>query len=105
GAGAAGDFLSAARDLGIFYLPRTQAKTLIVEGGNIRGVVTDQGTIFSNIAIAATGPWTRPLIKHAGYDLPIECEYHQVAMLRNPPAMKGGGCACIDSVTATYFRS
>ena len=36
---------------------------------------------------------------------PIECEYHQVAILRNPPAMKGGGCACIDSVTATYFRS
>jgi sarcosine oxidase, subunit beta len=105
GAGVAGDFLSAARELGVTYLSRTQAKSLIVDGGNIRGVVTDQGTISSNIVIAATGPWTRPLIKDAGYDLPIECEYHQVAMLRNPPAMKGGGCACIDSVTATYFRS
>jgi sarcosine oxidase, subunit beta len=105
GAGVAGDFLSAARELGVTYVSRTQAKSLIVDGGNIRGVVTDQGTISSNIAIAATGPWTRPLIKDAGYDLPIECEYHQVAMLRNPPAMKGGGCACIDSVTATYFRS
>jgi glycine/D-amino acid oxidase-like deaminating enzyme len=41
----------------------------------------------------------------AGYDVPIECEYHQVAILRNAPGMKGGGCACIDSVTATYFRS
>ena len=89
GAGVAGDFLSAARELGVTYLSRTQAKSLIVDGGNIRGVVTDQGTISSNIAIAATGPWTRLLIKDAGYDLPIECEYHQVAMLRNPPAMKG----------------
>jgi hypothetical protein len=40
-----------------------------------------------------------------GCDLPIECEYHQVAILRNAADMKGGGCACIDSVTATYFRS
>ncbi len=57
------------------------------------------------MVIAATGPWTRPLLQEAGYDLPIECEYHQVAILRNASDMKGGGCACIDSVTATYFRS
>jgi sarcosine oxidase, subunit beta len=105
GAGVAGDFLSAARDLGATYVSRTAAKSLLIEGGRIRGVVTDQGTISANLVVAATGPWTRPLIKGAGYDLPIECEYHQVAILRNAPTMKGGGCACIDSVTATYFRS
>jgi len=55
--------------------------------------------------VAATGPWTRPLFQKAGLDLPIETEYHQVAILKNAPDMKGGGCACIDSVTATYFRS
>ena len=27
------------------------------------------------------------------------------AILRNAPEMKGGGSACIDSVSATYFRS
>ena len=105
GAGVAGDFLTAARDIGVAYFSRTQATDFIVEGGRIRGVVTQQGTISSPVAIVATGPWTRPLVAGAGYDLPIECEYHQVAILRNPPDMKGGGCACIDSVTATYFRS
>ena len=55
--------------------------------------------------IAATGPWTRPLFEQVGRSLPIESEFHQVAILRNAPGMKGGGCACIDSVTATYFRS
>jgi sarcosine oxidase, subunit beta len=105
GAGVAGDFLSAARDLGAIYAPRTQATALHVDGDCIRGVVTDQGIISSAIVIVGTGPWTRPLLQQAGYDLPIECEYHQVAILRNPPGMKGGGCACIDSVTATYFRS
>ena len=105
GAGVAGDFLSAARGLGALYASRTQATELIVEGGCVRGVSTDQGTISAPTVIAATGPWTRPLIERAGFDVPIECEFHQVAILRNAPDMKGGGCSCIDSVTATYFRS
>jgi sarcosine oxidase subunit beta len=105
GAGVAGDFLSAARDLGAIYVSRTQATALHVNDDYVRGVVTDHGTISSPVVIAATGPWTRPLLLQAGYDVPIECEYHQVAILRNAPGMKGGGCACIDSVTATYFRS
>ncbi|HWJ47344.1 MAG TPA: FAD-binding oxidoreductase, partial [Candidatus Udaeobacter sp.] len=105
GAGVAGDFLSAARDLGAIYASRTKATALHVDGDRVQDIVTDLGAISSPIVIAATGPWTRPLLQEIGYDLPIECEYHQVAILRNPPNMKGGGCACIDSVTATYFRS
>ncbi|HTZ84649.1 MAG TPA: FAD-binding oxidoreductase [Candidatus Acidoferrales bacterium] len=105
GAGVAGDFLAAARDLGASYFSKTQATELVIEGSRVRGVVTPQGTISCPVVIVAAGPWTRPLISQAGYDVPIECEYHQVAILRNAPRMKGGGCACIDSVTATYFRS
>jgi sarcosine oxidase subunit beta len=105
GAGVAGDFLSAARDLGAIYASRTQATALHVDSDRIRGIVTDRGAISSSIVIAATGPWTRPLLQQTEYDLPIDCEYHQVAILRKAPGMKGGGCACIDSATATYFRS
>jgi glycine/D-amino acid oxidase-like deaminating enzyme len=105
GAGVAGDFLSAARNLGVEYCPRTQATALTVESDRIRGVETDHGPVAAPVVISATGPWTRPLFAQAGCDLPIECEYHHVAILRNAPEMKGGGCACIDSVTATYFRS
>lgn len=105
GAAVAGDFLGTARDLGVIYVSRTQATAFVVEAGRVHGVVTDQGTISSPTVICATGPWTRPLFHQVGCDLPIECEYHQVAILRNAPDMKGGGCACIDSVTATYFRS
>ncbi|MBZ5689550.1 MAG: FAD-binding oxidoreductase [Acidobacteriia bacterium] len=105
GAGVAGDLLTAARDMGTIYASRTQATALHVNDDRVRSVVTDQGAISSPIVIAATGPWTRPLMQQVGYDVPIECEYHQVAILRNAPGMRGGGCACIDSVTATYFRS
>lgn len=104
GAGVANDFLSAARDLGTTYLPRTEATSLRVQGGHARGIRTERGDISAPLVIAATGPWTRPLFQQAGYDLPIETEYHQVAILKNAPDMKSTRCACIDSVTATYFR-
>ena len=104
GAGVANDFLARARDLGVVYLSKTQA-SLRIEGGRVRGIGTGSGEITAPVVVAATGPWTRPLFQQAGLDLPIETEYHQVAILKNAPGMKGGGCACIDSVTATYFRS
>jgi sarcosine oxidase subunit beta len=104
GAGVANDFLARARDLGVEYLSKTQA-SLRVEGGRMLGIGTNDGEITAPVVVAATGPWTRPLFQRAGLDLPIETEYHQVAILKNAADMKGGGCACIDSVTATYFRS
>ena len=105
GAGVANDFLARARDLGAAYAPRTEVTRLCVDAGCIRGVATAQGYIEAPIVVVATGPWSRPLLKNAGFDVPIETEYHQVAILKNAPGMKGGGCACIDSATATYFRS
>jgi len=104
GAAVANDFLARARDQGVCYFPRTQTTTIRVEDGRVRGVATDQGDICAPIAIAATGPWTHPLLQTIGCDLPIETEYHQVAILKNAPDMQGGGCACIDSATQTYFR-
>jgi len=105
GAGVAGGFLDRARDMGVSYFARTQARELRVGSERVHAVATDKGNIAAPIVIAATGPWTRPLLQQAGCDLPIECEYHQVAILHNAPDMRGGGAACIDSVTATYFRS
>jgi glycine/D-amino acid oxidase-like deaminating enzyme len=101
----ANDFLSRARELGAVYLPKCRAVSLVQDGDRIRGVQTDLGEVHAPIVIAATGPWTRPLLGTAGFDPPIETEYHQVAILKNAPDMRSGRCACIDSVTATYFRS
>ncbi len=104
GAAVAGDFLATARDLGVHYFSRTRATAFAVEAGRIHGVITDHGSISAPTVIAATGPWTKPLFAQAGCDLPIECEFHRVAILRKALDMRGGGCACIDSISATYFR-
>jgi sarcosine oxidase subunit beta len=100
----ANDFLGHARDLGATYLSKTHATSFLIDAGRIRGVQTDRGEIHAPVVIAATGPWTRPLFQSTGFDPPIETEFHQVAILKNAFTMKPGA-ACIDSVTATYFRS
>ena len=104
GAGVANDFLARARDLGVVYSPRTRVTQFLRRNGFVYGVGTDRGEVHASFVIAATGPWTRPLFEEVGYPLPIETEFHQVAILKNAPDMKPGGSACIDSGTATYFR-
>jgi glycine/D-amino acid oxidase-like deaminating enzyme len=101
----ANDFLSRARDLGATYLSQTRACSFLIDRERVRGVQTEGGTIHGSVVIVATGPWTRPIMQQAGFDPPIETEYHRVAILKNAPSMRSGGSACIDSVTATYFRS
>lgn len=100
----ANDFLNRARDSGTTYLPKTRATKFLIEAGQIRGVQTEHGEIHAPVVVAAMGPWTRPLFQSTSFSPAIETEFHQVAILKNAPTMKPGA-ACIDSVTATYFRS
>ncbi len=105
GSVTANDFLDRAREMGAEFRPRTRVTSFRVESGRVRGVATDRGDLDAPVVISAVGPWSRPLFRAAGYDLPIEPEYHRVAILKNPPSMKGGGCALIDSILTVYMRS
>jgi sarcosine oxidase subunit beta len=105
GAGVAGDFLERAREMGVVYRSQTRVAGFRVEGGRVRGVATDRGDCAAPVVVAATGPWSRPLFASVGFDLPVDGEYHQVAILRNPPGLREPAPACIDGITETYFRS
>jgi len=104
GSNTANDFLAAARARGAGYMPKTLATALRIEAGKVRGVITDRGEVASPVVVVATGPWTKPLLANLDFQVPIETEYHEVAILEKAPDMRAGGCACIDSVSATYFR-
>lgn len=87
------------------YRPRTRVNALLRKGDRVTGVATDQGEIQSPAVVVATGQWSKPLLGSIGIDLPIQTEYHEVVILKNPPGIKRGGCACIDSILCVYFRS
>lgn len=105
GAGVANDFLSRAREMGAAYSSGTRVLSLKFEAGRVTGVQTSSGEVQTPVVVSAAGPWTRNLFLQAGIDLPVEPEYHQVAILKNPPGMKATSCACIDSNLALYYRS
>lgn len=49
----------------------TPAKSLIVENGRIRGVVTHRGTIEADYVIVCAGLWGRLIAEMVGEDLPV----------------------------------
>jgi glycine/D-amino acid oxidase-like deaminating enzyme len=105
GAGVAGDFLARAREMGVAFRPRTAVPAIRAAAGRVCGVETENGPIEAPVVVAAVGPWTRPLLEGVGVSLPIESEYHEVAILKNPPGMPTIGPAGIDSPCAVYYRS
>jgi glycine/D-amino acid oxidase-like deaminating enzyme len=104
GAGVANDFLERAREMGVAYRSGTCVTGFRTEGKRVAGVETERGAVAAPVVVAATGPWSRPLFAPVGFDLPVEGEYHEVAILKNPPGLSRVGPACIDGITTTYFR-
>jgi glycine cleavage system aminomethyltransferase T/glycine/D-amino acid oxidase-like deaminating enzyme len=51
--------------------PNTPAKSLIIEDGKIKGVVTHRGTIMADHVVVCAGLWGRLIAEMAGEDLPV----------------------------------
>ena len=103
GALVAGDLLAAARERGVRYQPRTPVRALLREGDRVTGIQTRDGPEYAGTVVAAAGVWSPALLASIGVDLPIETEFHEVAVLSHAPG-QGTPVACIDSTTQTYFR-
>jgi len=103
GALVAGDLLAAARERGVRYRPRTPVRALLRQGDRVTGIQTTDGEDHAGVVVAAAGVWSPALLASIGVDLPIETEFHEVAVLSHPPG-QGTPVACIDSTTQSYFR-
>ncbi|TPE46701.1 GcvT family protein [Amaricoccus solimangrovi] len=68
-AGKLVDQAEAAGKLKVFA--NTPAKSLIIEDGRIKGVVTSRGTIMADHVIVCAGLWGRLIAEMAGEDLPV----------------------------------
>jgi sarcosine oxidase subunit beta len=105
GATVAADFLDRARELGVSYRPRDQVLGVEIERGSLRGVRTAAGLLESRRIVVAAGAWSERLFRAAGIELPLDTEFHEVAILERPPELRDPHVACIDSILDIYFRS
>ena len=60
----------------------TPAKSLVIENGRIKGVVTDRGTIEADYVVVCAGLWGRLIAEMAGEDLPVMPVDHPLDLLR-----------------------
>jgi len=60
-----------AREAGVEVLIGTEVQEIIMEGGKVTGVDTNQGHFDVDVLVDASGPWTRFLARKVGLELPI----------------------------------
>ena len=77
-------YANRAREMGSRIKDGTQVTDIEVTAGKITAVVTPDERIETPIAVVAAGPWSRPLLRKVGVDLPLGTVRHQVIILRRP---------------------
>lgn len=60
-----------AAELGVTFVYGTNIKALDVEGGTVRGVVTDRETLRADAVVVALGSYSPLLVKQFGIKLPV----------------------------------
>jgi glycine/D-amino acid oxidase-like deaminating enzyme len=97
-------FANAARQLGADIREGVEVQKLLVEGGKVVGVETNEGRYTSRCVVLATGPWAAQLAKHAGIKLPVQACRTQVALFRKPADFGRRTAIYGDFVQGLYFK-
>jgi glycine/D-amino acid oxidase-like deaminating enzyme len=69
--GATTALAEAARREGVDLRLGCEAKRVLVRGGRVTGLATDEGVLPCERVVLATGPWLRLLLRSVGVDLPV----------------------------------
>ena len=77
-------FMEAARRGGGTLQQGVAVTNIHVQGGKVRGVSTSAGDISAPLVISTAGPWSGPLLKRLGIDLPLLPSRHQIMILERP---------------------
>jgi sarcosine oxidase subunit beta len=97
-------FAEAARRAGADLRLGVEVQSLVVEGGKVTGVETNEGRYHCRCVVLATGPWAAQLSAAAGAPLPVQACRTQVALYRRPPDFGRRGVIYGDFVQGLYFK-
>ena len=81
-------YASRSRDLGARIQASTKVLSIDVEGGRVKGVVTDNGVVSSDTVIVATGPWSGALLKSVDAGIDLATVRHQVILLKHSNVLR-----------------
>jgi sarcosine oxidase subunit beta len=97
-------FADAAGRNGADVRQGVEVKGVVVEGGCVVGVDTNEGRYQCKTVVLATGPWAAQLAKDMGVRLPVQACRTQVALFRRPTDCLRRGPVYGDFVQGLYFK-
>jgi len=97
-------YVSGARRLGAKLLTDVEVTDIRVEGGQVRGVVTDQGEVATSFVVNAAGPWAGVVGEMAGVDIPIVPVRRQIVVTSPIPEIPPDFPFTIDFAQSLYFH-
>jgi D-hydroxyproline dehydrogenase subunit beta len=76
-----------ARSMGAEIRRHTDVRGFTTAGERVTGVITDEGVIAAGTVILATGPWSAPLVRPLGVDLPVTGSRGWIVELAGSPGL------------------
>lgn len=71
-------YAEAAQRLGVKLYQFTEVKRINTKNGSINSVVTNKGSILTDIVINAAGGYAREIGEYAGVEIPVYAQRHQI---------------------------
>lgn len=73
-------YITECQELGVKFYTNVEVTDLVVQNGKIKGVVTNEGEIATDIVVNAAGPWSPEIFKMAGVPVPIRPIHEQLIL-------------------------
>ncbi len=102
--GTAAGFMAAARRDGAHLVQNCRAEGVLVTGGRVTGVQTNQGRFSAPVVVDAAGAWAAQLASTVGLTVPIEPWRHDTAYFGLPSDHSSTFPIVIDEAGEVYFR-
>lgn len=96
-------FLSAARELGAEAIFRSKV-TEIRKQRDRYLLSTTNGEVRAKKVVLATGPWSKPILKSLGIDVPLKAVRHPVVIYRRPEEYRGNRPVIFDIPRSAYYK-
>ena len=97
-------FAAAAERLGVEVVTHCAAHRILVEGGRVTGVETEQGIVSAPAVVAVPGAWSTDLTAPLGLDFPLTPHRVQIAIYRWPKSLTRGHPVVIDAIHKSWLR-
>jgi sarcosine oxidase subunit beta len=96
--------IQQARRSGVTVYTETMVTGMLLDGGRVRGVMTNRGPIAARWVVNAAGPWAKRVASMAGVDMPLAHTKCQILPARPPTPLPYTIPWVLDRQSCFYMR-